>query len=188
MVDATRSLGVRAQRVDAASLLFADASFDVVVAAWMLYHVGDLHVTLGEVRRVLRPGAPSPRPPTVTGTWPNSSGRREASRPSPSSRRRTAATSCACTSGTSPSATSRPGPRSPPTGRRRHTSPASIRRSRARSRPSPGHGASRASPRSSPHADEDTGRGMPSSWLPRQIHPVCERPTNAALPAPTLNG
>jgi ubiquinone/menaquinone biosynthesis C-methylase UbiE len=54
MVDATRSLGVRAQRVDAASLLFADASCHVVVAAWMLYHVGDLHATLGEVRRVLQ--------------------------------------------------------------------------------------------------------------------------------------
>lgn len=56
MVAAARTLGVPAQCVDAQSLPFDDDSFDVVVAAWMLYHVGDLDVTLAEVRRVLRPG------------------------------------------------------------------------------------------------------------------------------------
>lgn len=56
MVAATRALDVTAQRASAESLPFADDSFDVVVAAWMLYHVSDLHAALGEVRRVLRPG------------------------------------------------------------------------------------------------------------------------------------
>jgi ubiquinone/menaquinone biosynthesis C-methylase UbiE len=56
MVAATRALGVPAQQASADALPFPDASFDVVVAAWMLYHVPDLDQTLGEVRRVLRPG------------------------------------------------------------------------------------------------------------------------------------
>lgn len=42
--------------VDATALPFADGSFDVVVAAWMLYHVPDLERTLRECRRVLAPG------------------------------------------------------------------------------------------------------------------------------------
>ena len=56
MVAATRALGVAAQRVDAQSLPFDDDAFDVAVAAWMLYHVGDLDATLAQLRRVLRPG------------------------------------------------------------------------------------------------------------------------------------
>lgn len=56
MVEATLSRGVDAQRADAESLPFPDDSFDVVVAAWMLYHVSDLAGALREVRRVLRPG------------------------------------------------------------------------------------------------------------------------------------
>ncbi|EWT01741.1 transcriptional regulator [Intrasporangium oryzae NRRL B-24470] len=56
MVEATRALGVRAVQASAESLPFPGTSFDVVVAAWMLYHVPDLAQTLREVRRVLRPG------------------------------------------------------------------------------------------------------------------------------------
>lgn len=52
----TRDRGVDAQVADVQHLPFADASFDAVVAMWMLYHVTDLHGGLGEVRRVLRPG------------------------------------------------------------------------------------------------------------------------------------
>jgi SAM-dependent methyltransferase len=56
MVGSARALGLQAQQVSAESLPFADGSFDVVVAAWMLYHVRDLDETLHEVRRVLRNG------------------------------------------------------------------------------------------------------------------------------------
>jgi SAM-dependent methyltransferase len=56
MVEATAALGVPAEVACADALPFADGSFDVVVAAWMLYHVPDLDATLHEVRRVLRPG------------------------------------------------------------------------------------------------------------------------------------
>lgn len=56
MVEATRARGIRAEVMDATALPFADESFDVVVAAWMLYHVPDLDTTLREVKRVLRPG------------------------------------------------------------------------------------------------------------------------------------
>lgn len=56
MVEATRGLGVPAQQVSAESLPFADGTFDVVVAAWMLYHVPDLERALAEVRRVLADG------------------------------------------------------------------------------------------------------------------------------------
>ncbi len=45
-----------AQVQDVQHLLAPDASYDVVVAAWMLYHVPDLDRGLAEVRRVLRPG------------------------------------------------------------------------------------------------------------------------------------
>jgi SAM-dependent methyltransferase len=41
--------------MDAQVLPFADASFDVVLANHMLYHVPDLDQTLSEIRRVLRP-------------------------------------------------------------------------------------------------------------------------------------
>jgi len=42
--------------LDAHSLPYGDASFDVVVANHMLYHVPDLHGTLRELTRVLKPG------------------------------------------------------------------------------------------------------------------------------------
>ncbi|WP_050669756.1 class I SAM-dependent methyltransferase [Luteipulveratus halotolerans] len=56
MVDLSRERGVSAEVVDATDLPYADASFDVVCAMWMLYHVPDLERTIAEVRRVLRPG------------------------------------------------------------------------------------------------------------------------------------
>ncbi len=42
--------------IDAQSLPFADASFDLVVANHMLYHVPDIPRAIGEMRRVLLPG------------------------------------------------------------------------------------------------------------------------------------
>lgn len=56
MVELARARGVDARVGDIQSLPFADASFDTVVAAWMLYHVPDLDRGLAEVARVLLPG------------------------------------------------------------------------------------------------------------------------------------
>ncbi|MBA3433615.1 MAG: class I SAM-dependent methyltransferase [Actinobacteria bacterium] len=56
MVELTRARGVDARVGDVQQLPFASGSFDVVVAAWMLYHVPDLELALGELSRVLRPG------------------------------------------------------------------------------------------------------------------------------------
>jgi ubiquinone/menaquinone biosynthesis C-methylase UbiE len=55
-VELTRERGVPAQVQDVQHLLAGDASYDVVLALWMLYHVPDLNRALAEVRRVLRPG------------------------------------------------------------------------------------------------------------------------------------
>jgi len=55
MVELARARGVDARVRDVQELSFPDASFDVAVAAWMLYHVPDLHSALGELARVLRP-------------------------------------------------------------------------------------------------------------------------------------
>ena len=55
-VELTSARGVEAQVADATDLPFPDASYDLVVALWMLYHVPDLDRALAEVRRVLRPG------------------------------------------------------------------------------------------------------------------------------------
>jgi SAM-dependent methyltransferase len=56
MVDLAQARGVDARVGDVQSLPFADASFDTVVAAWMLYHVPDLDRGLAEIARVLVPG------------------------------------------------------------------------------------------------------------------------------------
>lgn len=52
----TAERGVDARLADVQDLPFADDSFDLVAALWMLYHVPDLDRGLAEVRRVLRPG------------------------------------------------------------------------------------------------------------------------------------
>lgn len=56
MVELASARGVRARHADLMRLPFADDSFAVVAAMWMLYHLPDLHQGLAEVRRVLRPG------------------------------------------------------------------------------------------------------------------------------------
>ena len=56
MVEIQRSKGIDARVGDVQELPFADGELDVVVAAWMLYHVPDLDRGLAEIARVLKPG------------------------------------------------------------------------------------------------------------------------------------
>lgn len=56
MVELTRARGVDARVADVQDLPFPNGAFDVVVAAWMLYHVADIDRGLDEIARVLRPG------------------------------------------------------------------------------------------------------------------------------------
>jgi SAM-dependent methyltransferase len=56
MVELTRARGVEALVGDVQHLPFADGEFDVVVAAWVLFHPADLNRALAEIARVLRPG------------------------------------------------------------------------------------------------------------------------------------
>jgi SAM-dependent methyltransferase len=56
MVALASERGIDASVADVQQLPFADSAFDVVVAAWMLYHVPDLDRGLTEIARVLRPG------------------------------------------------------------------------------------------------------------------------------------
>jgi SAM-dependent methyltransferase len=56
MVEIQRTKGIDARVGDLQTLPFADGQFDVVVAAWMLYHVPDLDRGLAEIARVLKPG------------------------------------------------------------------------------------------------------------------------------------
>jgi ubiquinone/menaquinone biosynthesis C-methylase UbiE len=56
MVELARENGVAAEVADVQALPFPEASFDVAVAAWMLYHVPDLPKGIAELARVLRPG------------------------------------------------------------------------------------------------------------------------------------
>jgi ubiquinone/menaquinone biosynthesis C-methylase UbiE len=55
MVEQTAARGVLAMLGHVQQLPFPSASFDCAVAAWMLYHVADLHRGLAELARVLRP-------------------------------------------------------------------------------------------------------------------------------------
>ncbi len=55
MVELAKLRGVDARVGTVQELSFSDASFDVVVAAWMLYHVPDLDRAIAELARVLRP-------------------------------------------------------------------------------------------------------------------------------------
>ena len=56
MVELTRARGIEAHVGDVQALSFGDASFDLVVAAWVLFHPPDLHRALSEIERVLRTG------------------------------------------------------------------------------------------------------------------------------------
>ena len=56
MVELARARGVDARLGDVQELPFDDGSFDVAVAAWMLYHAPDLDRAVGELARVLRRG------------------------------------------------------------------------------------------------------------------------------------
>ena len=56
-VELCQERGLTARLMDAEELLAGPASYDVVVAMWMLYHVPDLDRALAELHRVLRPGA-----------------------------------------------------------------------------------------------------------------------------------
>jgi ubiquinone/menaquinone biosynthesis C-methylase UbiE len=55
MVEIQRAKGIDACVGDVQDLPFVVGAFDVVVAAWMLYHAQDLDRGLSEVSRVLRP-------------------------------------------------------------------------------------------------------------------------------------
>ena len=56
MVEIQRAKGIDARMGDVQALPFADAEFDVAVAAWMLYHVSDVPRAISELARVIRPG------------------------------------------------------------------------------------------------------------------------------------
>ncbi len=56
MVELALERGIDASVADVQALPFADGTFDLVVAAWMLYHVPDLDRGLAEIARVLRAG------------------------------------------------------------------------------------------------------------------------------------
>jgi SAM-dependent methyltransferase len=56
MVELTRARGLTVGIGDAVALPFPDASFECVIANWMLYHVTDLDSALREIVRLLRPG------------------------------------------------------------------------------------------------------------------------------------
>ena len=55
MVELAAERGLEAVVADVRELPFAAASFDCVLAAWMLYHVRDLDRGIAELARVLRP-------------------------------------------------------------------------------------------------------------------------------------
>ncbi len=56
MVELQRARALDARVGDAQDIPFPDGSFDLAIAAWMLYHVPDVDRALAELARVLRPG------------------------------------------------------------------------------------------------------------------------------------
>jgi len=56
MVELARARGIDARVGDVQSLSFDDRTFDVALAAWMLFHVPDLARGLAELHRILVPG------------------------------------------------------------------------------------------------------------------------------------
>jgi SAM-dependent methyltransferase len=56
MVELTAQRGVDARVADVQALPFPNGTFDVVVAAWVLFHVPNLDTALTEIARVLEPG------------------------------------------------------------------------------------------------------------------------------------
>ena len=56
MVELTRARGIHALVGDVQDLPFSDGEFDLVVAAWVLFHPADLDRALSEIERVLVPG------------------------------------------------------------------------------------------------------------------------------------
>ncbi len=56
MVELSRERSVDARVGDVCALPFADRSFDVAVANWMLYHAADVDLALSELCRVLQSG------------------------------------------------------------------------------------------------------------------------------------
>jgi SAM-dependent methyltransferase len=56
MVELALARGLDARQGDVEELPYEDATFDTVVAAWMLYHVADLDRGLSEIARVLVEG------------------------------------------------------------------------------------------------------------------------------------
>jgi SAM-dependent methyltransferase len=56
MVELTRARGIHAIVGDVQDLPFAKGEFDLVVAAWVLFHPADLDRALSEIERVLQPG------------------------------------------------------------------------------------------------------------------------------------
>lgn len=58
MLARARAKGVRVERGDAVALPFPDSSFDAAASLWTHTDIEDFGAALGEVVRVLRPGAP----------------------------------------------------------------------------------------------------------------------------------
>ena len=56
MVELTRERGINAILGDVQAMPFEDEKFDLVVAAWVLFHPADLDAALAEIARVLRAG------------------------------------------------------------------------------------------------------------------------------------
>ena len=109
MVALAAARGVDARVGDVQELPFADESFDVAVAAWMLYHVPDLDRALAELARVLVRGG---RLVAVTNRehhWRRCSASSASSDGSSPSEPRTGPSSCRATSNGSSFATRRDG-------------------------------------------------------------------------------